>query len=74
MTTTTIKKGRRRDLNCVLHINNKIICQRFFNIRNYNENALKSSDMKDLMDTLTGMDLDGIGSMGLIQHILKINQ
>lgn len=72
MTTTTIKKRVEEErFEFVLHINNKIICQRFFNIRNYNENALKSSDMKDLMDTLTGMDLDGIGSMGLIPAHLK---
>lgn len=38
----------------ILYVNNNIICQRFFDITNYNEEVLKSYELKELMDEITG--------------------
>ena len=36
--------------------NNKpIICQRFFNVRNFNKEVINSLDLKELMDNLVGV-------------------
>ena len=55
----------------LLYINNHIICQRYFNIRDYNEDVIQSSEMKDLVDSIVGMDNDGFGAMGIIPKHLK---
>lgn len=55
----------------LLYINNHIICQRYFNIRDYNEDVIQSSEMKDLIDSIVGMDTDGFGGMGIIPKHLK---
>ena len=54
-----------------MYINDKIICQRFFNIRDYNENVIHSYELKELVDRITGTNIDVIGSMGIIPNHLK---
>ena len=48
----------------------KIICQRFFNIRDFNEDSLNSYELKELMDRLCSM-CDEYGELGLIPNHLK---
>ena len=55
----------------VLYINDHIICQRYFNIRDYNEDSVKSLEMKDLMDNIVGMNNGDFGSLGIIPRYLK---
>jgi hypothetical protein len=55
----------------ILYVNNNIICQRFFDITNYNEEVLKSYELKELMDEITGMDNDQTGRLGIIPKYLK---
>lgn len=69
---STFKKIEEQRFEFVLYINNHIICQRYFNIRDYNEKSIKDLKlMKDLMDTLTGMNNDTIGRLGIIPNRLK---
>jgi hypothetical protein len=49
--------------------NGHIICQRFFAVNNFNKANL--TDVKDLMDSLTGMNNNGWGDMGIIPTHLK---
>ena len=44
------------------------ICQRFFDIRNFNEKVINSLEMKELTDSLTGIYTP---TMGLIPKFLK---
>ena len=39
----------------IFYINNHIICQRFFNIKNFNEDSLVSLEIKDMLDSIGGM-------------------
>lgn len=55
----------------VLYVNNNIICQRFFDIPDYNEDSTKSVELKELIDELTSMNTDSIGSLGVIPKFLK---
>ena len=67
----------------VLRINNNIICQRYFSIDGYSNSnltqnqlkelntALNSLELKDLMDSLTGMNNGDFGSCGIIPKFLK---
>lgn len=55
----------------VLFINNHIICQRYFNIRDFDEKSLNLENIKELMDSLTGVNTNEIGSMGIIPNFLK---
>lgn len=77
MTTTNttapaVKKyDEQQRFEFLLYINDHIICQRYFNIRDYNEDVINSLDLKELMDTIIGMDTDGFGSMGIIPKHLK---
>jgi hypothetical protein len=75
MTTTTetpVKKyDEQQRFEFLLYINNHIICQRYFNIRDYNEDVINSYDIKDLMDRIVGTDTDGFGGMGIIPKHLK---
>ena len=52
----------------VFYINNHIICQRYFNIRDFNENY---TDVKELMDNITGMNNGEWGDLGIIPKFLK---
>lgn len=55
----------------VLYINDHIICQRYFNIREYNEDSLNSYELKELMDNIAGMNIDNFGKLGIIPKYLK---
>jgi hypothetical protein len=55
----------------VLYINDNIICQRYFNIFNFNEDSLKSLELKELMNAITGMNNGQYGSLGIIPRYLK---
>lgn len=56
----------------ILFINNtKFIVQRFFDIRDFNEDSIKSLELKELMDNIAGMNIDSFGTMGLIPKFLK---
>jgi len=54
----------------VLRINNHIICQRYFNINNFNPDVLGSLDMKELLDSIAGVN-NSWGTMGIIPNFLK---
>lgn len=66
-----IKKFQEERFEFVLYINKHIICQRWFNIRDYNENSIYSLEIKELMDKLVGMNNGDFGSMGVIPKQLK---
>lgn len=66
------KKNRRDDnkFEFKLTINDHIICQRYFPINNHDKGEVY--DVKGMMDTLTGMNNNGVmGSLGLIPNFLK---
>lgn len=69
--TFDFKKIEEQRFEFVLYINEHIVCQRYFNIRDYNENSLKSLEMKELMDNIAGIDIDSIGTLGMIPTFLK---
>jgi len=48
--------------------NRPIICQRLFDVRDFNEDALNSLELKELMDALTSVQAP---TMGLIPSFLK---
>jgi len=54
----------------VLRINGHIICQRYFNINNFNPDVLGSIDMKELLDSIAGVN-NSWGTMGIIPTYLK---
>lgn len=55
----------------VLYINNHIVCQRYIKVRDYNEEVVNSIELKELMDKITGMSIDRIGSFGIIPNFFK---
>lgn len=55
----------------VLYINDNIICQRYFNIPNFNEESLKSLELKDLMENIGGINNGKLGSLGIIPRYLQ---
>ncbi len=56
----------------VLTINNgNIVCQRYFHIRDYNDRAVGSAEMRELMDNIVGMNNGGYGGFGVIPKHLK---
>lgn len=67
-----MKKKSDRDYNkfeFVLTINGNIVCARYFNVPDFNVDKL--SDMKDLLDSITGMNNDQYGTMGIIPKFFK---
>lgn len=52
----------------VLYINGNIICQRLFDVKNYNEDVLQSMEIKELMDVLTNINQ---GRIGIIPNYFK---
>lgn len=66
-----MKKIEEQRFEFVLYINKHIVCQRYFNIRDYNEKVTKSLELKELMDRLVGMNNGGVGRLGLIPTRLK---
>lgn len=79
MTTTTTKPSVRTDgkkiedqrFEFVLYINDHIICQRYFNIYDFNEDSIKSLELKEMMDNIAGMNNGDYGSHGIIPNHLK---
>lgn len=75
-TTTTTQKpfeGKRIEeqrFEFLLYINNNIICQRYFNIKDFNEDGYRNN-VKELMDVLTGMNNGQFGTLGIIPNFLK---
>lgn len=62
----------------VLYINNgrreesdHIICQRLFDVKNYNEDVRSSLELKELMDTIAGVNNGRYGDMGIIPKFFK---
>lgn len=55
----------------VLYINNKIICQRFFNIKGLDENETHFPNIKELADALCGINNGDFGLPGIIPSYLK---
>jgi len=55
----------------ILYINDHIICQRYFNIRDYNEDSIQSLEIKELMENICGMSNGPIGELGIIPKFLK---
>lgn len=66
-----IKKIEEQRFEFVFYINKHIICQRYFSIRDFNEEVVYSLELKGLMDKLVGMSTDSFGKMGVIPHHLK---
>lgn len=64
----TFKKIEEQRFEFVLYINNHIICQRYFHIRDYDESA---PNVKEMMDSITGMHNGDFGELGLIPNHLK---
>ena len=64
------KKLEEQRFEFVFYINKHIICQRYFSIKDYNEDSVYSLEMKELMDRLVAID-DGYGRMGIIPANLK---
>ncbi len=55
----------------VLYINDNIICQRYFNIFDFNEDSLNSIELKELMESVAGMNNGDHGSLGIIPRYLQ---
>lgn len=70
-TTVMTKKVEEQRFEFILYINDHIICQRYFNIRDYNDDSLKSFELKELMDNIVGMNNGDFGSLGIIPRYLK---
>lgn len=67
-----VRKFEEQRFEFVLFINNNnIICQRFFDIRNFNEDSLNSLELKELMDNIVGVNNGTFGELGLIPRFLK---
>lgn len=67
----TNKKIEEQRFEFILYINNHIICQRYFSIKDYNEESVKSLELKELMDKIAGMNNGNYGAMGIIPNHLK---
>jgi hypothetical protein len=70
-TEQTSKKIEELPYEFILYINDNIICQRYFNIRDFNEDVLKSYELKELMDNIVGMNNGEFGSLGIIPKYLQ---
>jgi len=65
------KKIEEQAYEFIFYINNHIICQRYFDIRDFNKSRLEAHNMKDLLDTITGMNNGNYGELGIIPNFLK---
>lgn len=64
-------KSEQHPFEFVLNINGNIICQRFFNIHNFNEDVIDSLEMKELLDSIAGTNNGKWGEYGIIPNFLK---
>jgi hypothetical protein len=76
MTTATVRTSEPRKFveqrfEFILYINNHIICQRYFDIRDFNDKSINSIEIGELMDAICGMDNGDFGTMGIIPNYLK---
>jgi hypothetical protein len=55
----------------ILYINDHIVCQRYFNIFDFNEESLESMELKELMASIAGMNNGQHGSLGIIPRYLQ---
>jgi hypothetical protein len=55
----------------VLYINDNIICQRYFNIIGFDELSIDSLEIKELMESIGGMNNGDHGSLGIIPRYLQ---
>jgi hypothetical protein len=65
------KKVEEQRFEFILYINDHIICQRYFNIRDFNEDSINSYEIKELMDNICGMNNDQFGRLGIIPKYLQ---
>lgn len=65
------KKIEKQRFEFLLLINGNIICQRYFDIRNYNEDSIYSIEMKELVDSIAGTNNTSFGLMGMIPKYLQ---
>ncbi len=65
------RKIEQHPFEFVLRINGNIICQRYFNIHNFNPDVIESLEMKELLDSIAGMNNNDFGQMGIIPKFLK---
>lgn len=79
------QKGKRKNFwenfrfEFVLYINNgrneqesdHIICQRLFDVKNYNDEVIGSLELKELMDDIAGIHNGAYGHMGIIPNFFK---
>lgn len=65
------KKYSNSKFEFVFKKNDNIICQRYFNVENYNEDILNSLEIKDLLDVLCGTNNGQFGGFGIIPKYLK---
>lgn len=48
-----MKKIEKTPYEFYLYINGNIVCQRFFQVRNFNRESLKSIELKEMIDSIT---------------------
>lgn len=69
------KKIEEQRFEFILYINDNIICQRYFSVKDFNEDSVYSVELKELMDRLVGMNTGGYSGlhsgMGIIPSHLK---
>ena len=66
-----MKKIEKQRFEFLLLINGNIICQRYFDIRDYNEDSLNSLEIKELIETIAGTNNSKYGMLGLIPKFLQ---
>ena len=67
----TTKKIEEQRFEFVFYINDNFIIQRYFNIRDFNEDSINSLEMKELIDSIAGMNNGVWGELGIIPKYLK---
>jgi hypothetical protein len=72
-TTATIKdkKIEQHPFEFVLRINGHFICQRYFNIHNFNPDVIDSLELREVLNTIAGMNNGEWGQCGIIPQYLK---
>jgi len=62
-----VVRNKDQKFDFILYINNKPIVQRWFDVKNFNRDSLKSLELRELMGELIGVE----GSTGLLTEKLK---
>ena len=63
-----MKRVEEQRFEFVLYINKHIICQRYFSIKDFNEDSINSLELKELMDKIVGVN---DYPLGIIPNHLK---